>query len=138
MSRQNIATECRENKHRYCQGKAWHPAVDDLGECQCDCHSAVEPQGLPFQVTVYTKSGSCGQCDSTKRYLDRAGIPYQERVVHPHEKSSVDELKLIAQQKGVAPSMPFVMVLDDDTEDIHSWFGFQPAEIDKLKARRSA
>lgn len=98
----------------------------------------VTAQDLSFQVTVYTQPSGCKQCDYTKRYLDRAGIPYQERVVYPHEKSSVDELKLIAQQKGVAPSMPFVMVLDEDTEDTHTWFGFQPAEIDKLKARRSA
>jgi len=83
-------------------------------------------------VTLYTKPGSCGQCTSTVRALNKAAIPYQEIVVNPSDKQSIDELKLIAQNLGEPATMPYVMVLDRDTEDTDGWFGYRPDKISDL------
>lgn len=89
-------------------------------------------------VTVYTKPSSCNQCTMTKRELDKAGIPYQEIVVNPSDRVSTDELRLIAGKKGIAGTMPYVLVIDLDTNEQHDWFGFQPDEINKLKKENEA
>lgn len=83
-------------------------------------------------VTLYTKPGSCGQCNNTKRALKTAGIPYQEIVVNESDKQSIDELKLIASKKNVTATMPYVLVMNMETKESHDWFGFQPDEIKKL------
>ena len=83
-------------------------------------------------VTLYTKPGSCGQCTSTKRSLNGAKIPYQEIVVNPSDKQSIDELKLIAKNLGEPETMPYVMVLDLDTEDTDGWFDYRPDKIGAL------
>ncbi|MGO2938876.1 MAG: hypothetical protein ACTICQ_15155, partial [Glutamicibacter arilaitensis] len=67
------------------------------------------------------------------RALKTAGIPYQEIVVNESDKQSIDELKLIAEKKGVTATMPYVLVMDMETKDSHDWFGFQPDEVKKLK-----
>ncbi|WP_417364029.1 glutaredoxin family protein [Glutamicibacter arilaitensis] len=84
-------------------------------------------------VTLYTKPGSCGQCTATIRALNTAEIPFQEIVVNPSDKQSIDELRRIAKQLGDTETMPYVMVLDRDTEDIQGWFGFRPDKIAELK-----
>ncbi|MGJ3403237.1 glutaredoxin family protein [Glutamicibacter sp. Je.9.36] len=84
-------------------------------------------------VTLYTKPGTCNQCTNTKRALNTAGIPYQEIVVNESDKQSIDELKLIAQKKGVPATMPYVLVMDMETKDSHDWFGFRPDKINELK-----
>lgn len=83
-------------------------------------------------VTLYTKPGTCNQCTNTKRALNTAGIPYQEIVVNESDKQSTDELKLIAEKKGVTATMPYVLVMDMETKESHDWFGFQPDEVKKL------
>ena len=89
-------------------------------------------------VTVYTKPSGCNQCTNTKRSLTKAGIPYQEIVVNPSDRVSIDELKLIAKKKGIAGTMPYVLVIDTETKEQHDWFGFQPGEIEKLKKENAA
>lgn len=89
-------------------------------------------------VTLYTKPGSCGQCTNTVRALNKAEIPFQEIVVNPSDEQSIDELKRIAKQLGEPATMPYVMVLDRDTEDIQGWFGFRPDKIDELKKEQQA
>lgn len=84
-------------------------------------------------VTLYTKPGSCGQCTATIRALNKAEIPFQEIVVNPSDKESIDELRRIAKELGESATMPYVLVLDRDTEDIKGWFGFQPDKIKDLK-----
>lgn len=89
-------------------------------------------------VYVYKPEDSCVQCSATIRELNAAGIRFQIRVVRKADKIQADELRHIASEMGVAPQMPYVVVVDDDTEDVQSWFGFQPDEIKKLKARTQA
>lgn len=89
-------------------------------------------------VTVYTKPSGCNQCDNTKRLLTSSGIPFQEIVVNPSDVQSIDELKLIAKEKGIAGTMPYVLVIDLETMEQHDWFGFQPDEIKKLKKENEA
>jgi len=89
-------------------------------------------------VTLYTKPGSCGQCTSTKRSLNGAKIPYQEIVVNPSDKQSIDELKRIAKDLGEPATMPYVMVLDRETEDVQGWFGYRPDKIEDLKEELAA
>lgn len=83
-------------------------------------------------VTLYTKPGASEQCADTVRALKVAGIPFQEIVVNPSDKQSIDELSRIAKQLGEPDTMPYVLVLDRDTEDIHGWFGFQLDRIEAL------
>jgi len=89
-------------------------------------------------VTVYTKPSGCQQCKLTKDALTMAGIPYQEIVVNPSDVQSLDELKLIATVKGIAGTMPYVLVIDTETNEEHDWFGFQPEEIKKLNKEQAA
>lgn len=89
-------------------------------------------------VTLYTKPGSCGQCTATIRALNAAEIPFQEIVVNPSDKQSIDELQRIAKELGEPATMPHVMVLDLDTEDIQGWFGFRPDKIEDLKKELTA
>jgi len=89
-------------------------------------------------VTVYTKPSGCNQCTLTKRELTKAGVPYQEIVVNPSDLQSIDELRLIAKAKGIAGTMPYVLVIDAETKETHDWFGFQPDEIKKLKKEIAA
>ncbi|WP_413456044.1 NrdH-redoxin [Glutamicibacter sp. FR1] len=83
-------------------------------------------------VTLYTKPAASEQCADTVRALNAAGIPFQEIVVNPSDQQSNDELSRIAKQLGEPETMPYVLVLDRDTEDIHGWFGFQPDRIQTL------
>lgn len=83
-------------------------------------------------VTLYTKPGSCGQCTATIRALNEAEIRFQEIVVNPSDKQSIDELKLIASKKNVTATMPYVLVMNMETKESHDWFGFQPDEVKKL------
>lgn len=39
MSTFATSAECREMKHKWCAGHAWDDEKDDLGDCQCNCHS---------------------------------------------------------------------------------------------------
>lgn len=89
-------------------------------------------------VTVYTKPAGCNQCDNTKRLLTSSGIPYQEIIVNPSDVQSIDELKLIAKEKGIAGTMPYVLVIDLETKEQHDWFGFQPDKIKNLKKEQTA
>jgi len=37
-----VSAECREMKHRWCDGGAWDKAKDELGTCECNCHAEQE------------------------------------------------------------------------------------------------
>lgn len=89
-------------------------------------------------VTIYTKPAGCNQCDSTRRLLTKSGIAFQEIVVNPSDVQSIDELKLIANSKGIAGTMPYVLVIDLESKEQHDWFGFQPDEIKNLKEEQTA
>lgn len=89
-------------------------------------------------VTVYTKPSGCQQCKLTKDALTKAAIAYQEIVVNPSDKQSLDELMLIAKSKGIAGTMPYVLVIDTATKEDKDWFGFQPEEIKKLGKEQKA
>lgn len=72
-------------------------------------------------TTVYTKP-ACVQCDMTKRYLDKAGVPYD--TVDITEDSNALEMIL---EMGFQ-SAPVVM------SDAGNWAGFQPDKLNMLAA----
>lgn len=72
-------------------------------------------------VRVYTKP-DCGQCDMTKKELDKAGIPFViEDLTDPGNLAAAKALGFM--------SAPVVMVGAD------GWAGFRPDLIKKLAAR---
>lgn len=72
------------------------------------------------RVTVYTKP-ACVQCDHTKRYLDKLGVPFDELPM-------TDEVIDQAKAAGIMTA-PIVLV-----EGKAVWGGFKPDEIKKLAA----
>lgn len=89
----------------------------------------------PLRVTVYAKPSGCQPCKATMRKLDQEKIPFNKILVHEEEKTLIDELKHEATLLGVTGELPCVVVYDTTTEDTHTWFGYQPTEIMKLKER---
>lgn len=139
MSAQQASAECRENKHPYCHGKAWDAAADELASCLCDCHVGEESQVQPPKVTVYVKTGHCNQCDNTLRKLKAMGVAFQVKTVDPEQdRAYVDELRFLAKQLGVAPSMPYVEVVAATPDESTSWFGFRPDKLEALKKEAAA
>jgi glutaredoxin-like protein NrdH len=72
-------------------------------------------------TTVYTKP-ACVQCDMTKRYMDKNGIPYDTVDI----TQDPDALDMIL---GMGFSSAPVVISDRG-----SWAGFQPEKIDTLAA----
>ena len=72
-----------------------------------------------MNVTVYSKP-SCVQCDATKRFLDKANIPYT--TIDITEDADAYK-KVIDLGFQAAP----VVITDND-----SWAGFNPAKLTKL------
>ena len=69
-------------------------------------------------TTVYEKTHTyCAACNTTKRWLDKHGIPYDA-------KSIEDNMDVVRELLPDATSAP-VVITDTDV-----WFGFRP---DKLK-----
>lgn len=81
-------------------------------------------------ITVYT-GPNCTHCATTKRALERAGIPFTERMVT--EADRVD-----FRERGFR-SLPVVMVSNEDGEHVDEWCGLRPDKINQLsKAQGSA
>jgi glutaredoxin-like protein NrdH len=74
------------------------------------------------EVTVYTNP-SCVQCDQTKRYLDRVGIPYAVVDLSTNEEAAA---MVIAKGHKSAP-----VVITDKNE----WSGFQLTKLADLATR---
>ncbi len=72
-------------------------------------------------TTVYTKP-ACVQCDMTKRYMDKNGIPYT--TVDITENPEALEMIL-----GLGFSSAPVVI-----SEVGSWAGFQPDKINLLAA----
>ena len=86
-----------------------------------------------IRVTVFSKPKGCVQCDATIRELDKKQIPYTKVIVNQDGDEELrKELQAKADDLGIAPTMPCVVVYDPDTDDSKVWFGFQPDEINKL------
>lgn len=76
------------------------------------------------KVLVLSKK-PCVQCDATFRFLDSHNISYQVRDVYSEEYADlISELGYLAA--------PIVLIYSGD-ELVHSWFGYNPGELDKLK-----
>jgi glutaredoxin-like protein NrdH len=74
------------------------------------------------EVTVYTNP-SCVQCDQTKRYLDRVGIPYSVVDLATNEEAAE---MVIAKGHKSAP----VVITDKD-----EWSGFNLVKLSNLSER---
>lgn len=72
------------------------------------------------KVIVYSKAG-CGQCVFTKRDLERAGVPYEERRIDLDEAVREEALALGAM------GAPFVVTPGGD-----KFSGYQPAKLAQL------
>jgi len=72
-------------------------------------------------TTVYTKP-SCVQCDMTKRYMDKNGIPYNTVDITQNQEA----LDMIL---GMGFSSAPVVISGE-----LSWAGFQPDKINLLAA----
>ena len=85
------------------------------------------------EVVVHTKTSSyCGQCVTTMRALDSAGIEFTEAagIDLPEKADLLAEFK----ERGLA-SAPIVVVkvwTDDKGYDQYEWAGFRPDNISKL------
>lgn len=71
-------------------------------------------------VTVYTTK-NCTACDSTKKWLERRGVPYRVQWL----KESLEAMEL-AQANGYTAA-PIVV------SGAVSWSGFRPDLIDKIE-----
>ena len=78
-----------------------------------------------MHVTVYTKP-ICPGCKGTKRALDILNIPY-ETVDLEEDPDAVEYIKELGY--SAAP----VVVVDLGDGATHSWSGFSPTKIDRLK-----
>ncbi|VXA93322.1 glutaredoxin domain-containing protein [Citricoccus sp. K5] len=78
-------------------------------------------------ITVYSKT-NCQQCTATKRWLTKAGTPYEVKQVDLPLASAERDIAAIKAlgYKGV----PVTIVSRDGVPDEH-WHGFRP---DKLEA----
>ena len=72
-------------------------------------------------TTVYTKP-ACVQCDMTKRYMDKNGIPYTTVDI----TQDPEALEMIL---GMGFSSAPVVI-----SEVGSWAGFQPDKINLLAA----
>lgn len=79
-------------------------------------------------IHVYTKP-ECGECVRTIKFLNDRKIPHSVARVDPSDESAIATLKEIAEEMGVAPSMPYVRVHDDITGETAKWFGHRPDQI---------
>lgn len=74
-------------------------------------------------VTVYTKP-DCGQCDMTKKWLDKQGVDY-------NVESILDDDNLAAAKSLGLTSAPVVMVGADGHDPEAYWAGFRPDLLGK-------
>lgn len=74
----------------------------------------------PAPVTIYAKD-NCVQCDTTKRHLDRNGVPYTiEDATAPDNLAAIQSLGF--------SSAPVVAYGD------HIFSGFNPVELNRIIA----
>jgi len=76
-------------------------------------------------ITVYTGS-NCTYCTTTKRALERAGIPFTELMVTEANRAEFRE-------RGFR-SLPVVIVRNADGELFDEWCGLRPDKISQLKS----
>jgi glutaredoxin-like protein NrdH len=77
------------------------------------------------KVTVYSKTGFCGQCMATERALLNAGVEFEEALLE-----DVPAAQIEAWKSEVGMTAPIVVT---DT-DAGSWSGFRPDKIAALRA----
>ena len=77
-------------------------------------------------VIVYTKN-NCKQCDLTKAFLKRHGIPYREVNVE-QDPDTLDKVKAMGYQQVPVVVVPF----EYPTSGGHHWSGLQPDNLKRL------
>ncbi|MGQ3382952.1 glutaredoxin domain-containing protein [Glutamicibacter sp. TV12E] len=80
---------------------------------------------MALEVTVHTKD-ACGECVKTKNTLNSRQIPHQTIHVADDHIEKIEQLRDIAEQMGISPTMPFVKVVDTTTGEAEQWFGHRP------------
>ncbi|AMT72192.1 MULTISPECIES: glutaredoxin-like protein NrdH [Mycobacteroides] len=78
------------------------------------------------EIVVYTKPG-CVQCDTTKKALQRAGIPYRAVDVDA-DPAAQDEVRALGYS-----SLPVVVLPNG-----RHWAGFRPDRIAELREEKQA
>jgi glutaredoxin-like protein NrdH len=78
-------------------------------------------------ITVYSKTGFCGQCFATERALLNAGVEFDEQLLENIEPAQIE-----AWKNTLGTNAPIVVT---DTP-AGSWSGFRPDKIAALVAAR--
>ena len=78
-----------------------------------------------LEIEVFTKD-NCGDCIRTKKALNAKQIPHSTVHVATDDLETIAGLQDVAEQMGVAPSMPFVRVTNMTTGETEQWFGHRP------------
>jgi glutaredoxin-like protein NrdH len=83
------------------------------------------------KITVYTLP-ACRQCNMTKNWLTKEGVPFEVVDVMQDEKTA-DAIRIIALADGIEgkPTMPYVQYSSGDPETDFHWFGFIPDNLEK-------
>jgi len=86
-------------------------------------------------ITIYGRQG-CGQCEQTKKQLDRKGLGYNEIDIDADEAAR----KLVAESAArLRPPtiLPMVVVKHDGSAKTEVWHGFRYDNIKTLTAKNS-
>lgn len=86
------------------------------------------------KTTVYSKP-SCGQCNMTKIELGKKGVEFEEiNALAPGNEELAQSIRDHAAEKGIAGTLPYVTVYDENNNLIADWFGFIPDNINAYAA----
>jgi glutaredoxin-like protein NrdH len=81
-------------------------------------------------ITLYSRP-ECGQCEQTKKVMDRKGLSYNEINVDEDE----DARKLVqesAEAMKASPALPMVVVTRPGKGEATVWHGFRYDELKDL------
>ncbi|WP_313812387.1 hypothetical protein [Glutamicibacter sp.] len=80
---------------------------------------------MSLEITVHTKD-NCQQCLDTKRSLGKFKVLYRTVHVPNTDIETIEKMRAISDQMGIALTMPYVKVVDSATGDTEEWFGHRP------------
>lgn len=80
---------------------------------------------MSLEITVHTKD-NCQQRLDTKRSLSKFMVLYRTVHVPDTDIETIEKMRAISDQMGIALTMPYVKVVDSATGDTEEWFGHRP------------
>lgn len=86
-------------------------------------------------ITIYGRQG-CGQCEQTKKQLDRKGLGYNEIDIDADEAARKLVADSAARLKPIT-ILPMVVVKHEGSGNAEVWHGFRYDNIKALTAKNS-